>query len=136
MPTRRVPVLVYDGDCAFCTTSVNFLTRRVRPRCTVTPWQFADLHALGVPRGRAEHEVLWIPPVGPVHGGAQAFAKLLLSAGGGWAWLGGLLTLAPLRWVAHGVYRLVAANRSRLPGGSPACALPADRRPGGVRPTR
>ncbi|MFI7236487.1 thiol-disulfide oxidoreductase DCC family protein [Streptomyces cyaneofuscatus] len=133
MPTRPVPVLVYDGDCAFCTTSVNFLTRRVRPQCTVTPWQFADLDALGITQERAEHEVLWISPLGPVYGGAQAVAKLLLSAGGGWAWLGGLLALAPVRWIAHGVYRLIAANRTRLPGGSPACALPANRRPGGVR---
>ncbi|MFD3656774.1 thiol-disulfide oxidoreductase DCC family protein [Streptomyces sp. NPDC058620] len=128
MPTR--PVLVYDGDCAFCTTSVAFLVRRLRPDCAVTPWQFADLDALGVTRARAEHEVLWISPPGAVYGGAQAVAKLLLRAGGAWAWLGGLLTLPPPRWIAHGVYRLVAANRDRLPGGSPACALPSDRRPG------
>ncbi|MEW1626874.1 DCC1-like thiol-disulfide oxidoreductase family protein [Streptomyces sp. NPDC089173] len=130
MPTRSVPVLVYDGDCAFCTSSVNVLTRRVRPRCTVTPWQFADLDALGITRQRAEREVLWVSLPGTVYGGAQAVAKLLLSAGGGWAWLGGLLTLPPVRWIAHGVYRFVAANRTRLPGGSPACALPADRKPG------
>ncbi|MFH8882063.1 thiol-disulfide oxidoreductase DCC family protein [Streptomyces californicus] len=131
MATRPASVLVYDGDCAFCTASVNFLTRWVRPKGTVTPWQFADLNALGTTQERAEHEVLWISPLGAVHGGAQAVAKVLLSAGGGWAWLGGLLTLPPVRWVAHGVYRLVAANRTRLPGGLPACALPADRRPGG-----
>ncbi|MEU0357332.1 thiol-disulfide oxidoreductase DCC family protein [Streptomyces cyaneofuscatus] len=129
-PVPAVPVLVYDGDCAFCTTSVNVLTRWVWPRCTVTPWQFADLGALGTTQERAEHEVLWVSPLGTVYGGAQAVARLLLSAGGGWAWLGGLLTLPPVRWIAHGVYRLIAANRTRLPGGSPACALPADRRPG------
>ncbi|MFC9190088.1 thiol-disulfide oxidoreductase DCC family protein [Streptomyces cyaneofuscatus] len=137
MPTHPVPVpvpvLVYDGDCAFCTTSVNVLNRWVRPRCTVTPWQFADLDALGIAQERAEHEVLWVSPLGTVYGGAQAVAKLLLSAGGGWAWLGGLLTLPPVRWIAHGAYRLIAANRTRLPGGSPACALPANRRPEGVR---
>ncbi|MFF8552844.1 thiol-disulfide oxidoreductase DCC family protein [Streptomyces sp. NPDC015501] len=131
MPTRSAPVLVYDGDCSFCTASVDFLTRWVRPKGTVTPWQFADLEALGTTQERAEHEVLWISPLGAVYGGAQAVAKVLLSAGGGWAWLGGLLTLPPVRWIAHGVYRLVAANRTRLPGGSPACALPASRRPGG-----
>ncbi|WEH42031.1 DUF393 domain-containing protein [Streptomyces sp. AM 2-1-1] len=133
MPPRSV--LVYDGDCAFCTTSVAFLVRRLRPNCTVTPWQFADLDGLGVTRQRAQHEVLWVSPVGAVYGGAQAVAKLLLSAGGLWAWLGGSLTLPPLRWIAFGVYRLVAANRDRLPGGSPACALPADRGPG-ARPPR
>ncbi|WP_405664253.1 DUF393 domain-containing protein [Streptomyces sp. NBC_01166] len=127
------PVLVYDGDCAFCTTSVTFLIRRLRPTCAVTPWQFADLAALGVTQQRAERELLWVSQVGTVSGGAQAIAKLFLNAGGLWAWLGGLLALPPVRWIAHGVYRLVATNRDRLPGGSPACALPADRRPG-VRP--
>ncbi|MFD3656828.1 thiol-disulfide oxidoreductase DCC family protein [Streptomyces sp. NPDC058620] len=131
MPNRSV--LVYDGDCAFCTTTVNYLMRRVRPNCDVTPWQFANLEALDVTQQRAEHEVLFISPTGTVYGGAQAVAKLMLSAGGAWAWPGGLLTLSPVRWIAHGVYRLIAANRDRLPGGSPACALPADRRPS-VRP--
>ncbi|MFF7333336.1 DCC1-like thiol-disulfide oxidoreductase family protein [Streptomyces sp. NPDC008150] len=128
------PVLVYDGDCAFCTTSVNFVTRRLRPNCAVTAWQFADLASLGVTQPRAEREVLWISPQGTVHGGAQAVAKLLLRSGGSWAWLGGLLELPPARWFAHGIYRLVATNRARLPGGSPACALPADRGPGARTP--
>ncbi|MEU9098572.1 DUF393 domain-containing protein [Streptomyces sp. NPDC048361] len=126
---RTRPVLVYDGDCAFCSTCVNFAERRLRPRCESVPWQFADLDVLGVTQQRAEHEVLWVTPTGAVYGGAQGVAKLLLSSGGGWSVLGALLTLPPARWIAHGVYRLVADHRDRMPGGTPACALPADRRP-------
>ncbi|MGW3008149.1 thiol-disulfide oxidoreductase DCC family protein [Streptomyces sp. NPDC001219] len=122
---RRQPVLVYDGDCAFCTSSVRFAQRRLRPRCAATPWQFADLAELGVSRRRAEHEVLWVTPAGAVHGGAQAVAKLLLSAPRGWPVVGALLTLPPVRWIAHGVYRLIARNRHRMPGGTAACALPS-----------
>lgn len=129
--TPNEPVLVYDGDCAFCTTSVRFAERRLRPRCRTTPWQFADLDSLGVTRQRAEHEALWVTPAGAVHGGAQAVARLMMSAGREWAVLGALLTLPPLRWLGHGAYRLIANNRSRLPGGTPACALP----PPGHRPT-
>lgn len=126
---RTLSVLIYDGDCAFCTSSVLFAERYVRPRCEITPWQFADLDSLGTTRERAEYELLWITPTGVVHGGAQAVAKLLLNAGKGWAVPGALLTLPPLRWIAHGVYRLIANNRERMPGGTPACAVPADRRP-------
>lgn len=126
---RTRPVLVYDGDCSFCTASVIFAERRIRPRCETSPWQFADLESLGTTQERAGHEVLWITPTGTIHGGAQAVAKLLLSAGKGWSVLGALLTLPPFRWIAHGVYRLVADNRQRLPGGTPACGLPPDRRP-------
>lgn len=123
-----LPVLVYDGDCAFCTGCVSFAERRLRPRCTSTPWQCADLDSLGTTQQRAEYEALWVTPTGAVHGGAQAVAKLLLSTGRGWAVLGALITLPPLRWIAHGAYRLIADHRTRMPGGTPACALPAGRR--------
>ncbi|WP_251060872.1 thiol-disulfide oxidoreductase DCC family protein [Streptomyces sp. ISL-100] len=129
MRTEPVLVLVYDGDRGFCTASVNLAERRLRPRCAITPWQFTDLDALGVTQRRAEHEALWVTPTGAVHGGAQAVAKLLLSAGRGWAVPGALLTLPPLRWLAHGAYRLIANNRTRMPGATPACALPHHHRP-------
>ncbi|WP_151771038.1 thiol-disulfide oxidoreductase DCC family protein [Streptomyces abyssomicinicus] len=119
---RSRPVLVYDGDCGFCSVSVGFAERLLRPRCTATPWQFAPLEALGVTQDRAEHEALWVTPTGAVYGGSQAVAKLLLSARGGWPVLGALLTLPPVRWAAHVVYRWVADNRSRLPGSTTACA--------------
>ncbi|MFI8852077.1 thiol-disulfide oxidoreductase DCC family protein [Streptomyces sp. NPDC053499] len=127
MRNQSLPVLLYDGDCGFCTSAVRFAERRVRPRCTYEPWQFADpaeLAALGVTRERAEHEVLWVTPAGAVYGGAQAVAKALLSAGGGaWPVVGAVLTLPPFRWAAHVGYRVIAANRHRLPGGTAACAV-------------
>ncbi|MFE4857054.1 thiol-disulfide oxidoreductase DCC family protein [Streptomyces sp. NPDC056670] len=123
-------MLVYDGDCAFCTSCVRFVERRVRPRCEITPWQFTDLESLGTTQQRARYELLWVTPDGTVRGGAQAVAKLLLSAGGAWAVPGALLTLPPFRWIAHGLYRLVADHREHMPGGTPACAVPADRRDG------
>ncbi|MFJ8827836.1 thiol-disulfide oxidoreductase DCC family protein [Streptomyces sp. NPDC102467] len=124
------PLLVFDGDCGFCTTSVKFAERRVRPRCEIVPWQFADLEALGVTQERAEYEVLWVTPAGTVHGGSRAVAKALMSAGRGWTLLGALLMLPPIRWVAHGAYRLIANNRHHMPGGTVACAVPG-RRPQG-----
>lgn len=131
------PVLLYDGDCAFCSSSVRFAERRFdASRWEAVPFQFADLEALAAFTGgqvterRAEHEVLWITPGGRVEGGAQAVARLLLRTRRPlWSTLGGLLTVPPARQVAAVAYRLVAANRQRMPGGTPACALPpADRR--------
>lgn len=122
------PVLVYDGDCAFCTSSVRWIERHLHPRCTTTPWQFADLAALGVTRERAEHEVLWVTPYGAAYGGSQAVAKILLATRGLWWLAGALLMLPPGRWVAPPLYRLVARNRHRMPGGTPACAVPASSR--------
>lgn len=125
---RIRPVLVYDGDCAFCTASVNLARRRLRPRCEIVEWQSADLGSLRVNRKQAEYELLWITPGGVVHGGAQAVAKLLLNAGGRWAVPGALLSLPPIRWLAHGLYRIIANNREHMPGGTLTCALNAAQR--------
>lgn len=128
MTTR--PVLVFDGDCGFCTKSVEMIERWIGPDVEITAWQFADLDELGVTRERAVHEVLLVTPTGEVHGGARAFAKLLAYERGVWSLPGAVLQVPPIGALAERVYRVVADNRYRLPGGTPACALPADRRPG------
>ncbi|MEU2348153.1 DCC1-like thiol-disulfide oxidoreductase family protein [Modestobacter sp. NPDC049651] len=118
------PTLVFDGDCGFC-SRVAEVARRVLPAgCAVVPWQWADLAALGVTAAQAQAEVLWVDRDGAVSGGARAVARGLRAAGLPWSLLGLLLSVPPVRWLAPPVYRLVAANRYRLPGGTPACRLP------------
>jgi predicted DCC family thiol-disulfide oxidoreductase YuxK len=124
------PVLLYDGDCAFCTTSVRTAERLLGAgHWRSVPFQAADLDRLAeftggsVSAERAEREVLWITPNGRVYGGAQAAARALMRAGGVWAYAGAALTLPGIREVAAGVYHVVSVNRHRLPGGTPACAM-------------
>jgi predicted DCC family thiol-disulfide oxidoreductase YuxK len=114
------PVLLYDGDCGFCTSSARFIERRIPADAGIVPYQRADLDGLGVTAERARREVLWAAG-GRVYGGAHAVARLLTAAGGRWRPLGLLLRVPPVSWIAQGVYRLVSANRYRLPGGTPAC---------------
>jgi predicted DCC family thiol-disulfide oxidoreductase YuxK len=123
-----MPILLYDGDCGFCTTSAHFIERRIPTSAELRPYQFTDLTSLGTTEKRASGEVLWVDGA-RVDGGAQAVASLLIDAGGPWRVVGLLLRLPPLRWAAAGVYRVVARNRHRLPGGTPACALPPSARP-------
>jgi len=117
------PVLIYDADCAFCTRCVEVL-KKLPTGADVVAYQFADLQSYGTTEVRAAHEVLWVGRNGRMDGGAQAIARLLLSAGGLYALAGLLLRTPPIRWIAHGVYRLIANNRQRMPGGTAACALP------------
>jgi predicted DCC family thiol-disulfide oxidoreductase YuxK len=35
----------------------------------------------------------------------------------------------PVSWLARGLYRVIADHRDRMPGGTPACALPQEQRP-------
>jgi predicted DCC family thiol-disulfide oxidoreductase YuxK len=117
------PTLLYDGDCGFCTTSVRFVERHVPTTAELVAYQFADLDTLGTTAERAGAEVLWVAGE-RIDGGAQAVARLLIDAGGTWRAAGLLLRVPPIRWIAAGVYHLVAVNRHRLPGGTPACGLP------------
>jgi predicted DCC family thiol-disulfide oxidoreductase YuxK len=116
------PVLLYDGDCAFCTSCARLIERRVRPAAAVEPWQFADLEALGVSAEQATAAVQWIDAAG-VRSGHEAIAATLRAGGPLWHPLGHLLVLPGISALAARAYELVAANRYRLPGGTPACRV-------------
>ncbi|MBB5155084.1 thiol-disulfide oxidoreductase DCC family protein [Saccharopolyspora phatthalungensis] len=124
-----LPVLVYDGDCGFCTRSVR-LAERLPVRMRILPWQEADLAALRTTSDRARHEVLWVDRSGRVFGGAAAVGELLKNSRAPWSALGWLMAAPVLRLPAEWAYRWVAANRYRLPGATPACQLPPEERPG------
>jgi predicted DCC family thiol-disulfide oxidoreductase YuxK len=126
-----VTTLVFDGDCAFCTSSVR-VAQRLRLRADrVVAWQHADLAALGLTEQQCRESLQWVADDGRVASGHAAVARLLLASALPWRPLGALLLVPPMSWVAAVVYRWVADHRSALPGGTPACALPA---PGEDRP--
>ncbi|MBK5232077.1 MAG: DUF393 domain-containing protein [Thermoleophilia bacterium] len=120
------PVLVYDGDCAFCQSSVNVL-KRIGPDAEIVAWQLTDLAELGMTEQQAADAVQWVQTDGVVRSGHEAIAGALISAGGVWRAAGRLLLLPGISWVAVRAYRLVAKNRYRLPGGTPACDPPPGR---------
>lgn len=119
-------VLIFDGDCAFCTSCVDFLERWVHPDAEIVAWQFADLPALGVSEEEASDAVQWVAADGGVRAGHEAIAAMLSSAGPVWRVAGRVLVLPGISWVAARAYRLIADNRQRLPGGTPACAVRRD----------
>lgn len=118
-PTR--PLLVFDGDCAFCTSSARLLAR-IAPAAEMIAWQQTDLDELGLSEEAASAAVQWVEADGTTRSGHEAVAAALRGAGGAWALAGRALIAPGLSRVAAAVYRLTAANRHRLPGGTPACA--------------
>jgi predicted DCC family thiol-disulfide oxidoreductase YuxK len=116
--------LVYDGDCAFCTSSVRLLARLRLRADVVIAWQHADLDALSLTQEQCEAKVQWMADDGTISSGHEAFARLLLHNALPWRPLGRLLLVPPFSWVAARAYDCLAANRYRLPGGTPACSLP------------
>ncbi len=122
--TRRA-VLVFDGDCAFCTSCARLL-ERIGPDADIVAWQLADLAALGITEAQATAAVQWVAADGTTRSGHEAIAAALISAGGFWALIGRTLLLPGISWIAAKTYTLVANNRHRLPGGTPACEIRPD----------
>jgi predicted DCC family thiol-disulfide oxidoreductase YuxK len=122
MPTE--PLLIFDGDCAFCSSCVR-AAGRLPGNLRAVPWQrVPDLAAYGLTREAAAASVQWVDSSGSLASGHEAVAQVLMAAGGLW-WLAGRVMLLPgFSAVAAFVYELVARNRARLPGGTPACGLP------------
>jgi predicted DCC family thiol-disulfide oxidoreductase YuxK len=124
MDTATRPTFLYDGDCAFCTACVEVIERRIPVPARIVPWQSADLDALGVTAAQCEEAVQWVGADGVTAAGPDAIALLLRASTPVWRVLGAVLRSRPVRAAAWPVYRWVARNRHRLPGGTAACALP------------
>ena len=114
-------MLVFDGDCAFCTSCARLL-ERIGPRAEIVAWQLTDLDELGITAEQAAEAVRWIEPDGTVRTGHEAIAAVLGTAGMPWRIAGRTLLLPVVSPLAAVGYRLIARNRHRLPGGTPACS--------------
>jgi predicted DCC family thiol-disulfide oxidoreductase YuxK len=105
----RNPLLIFDGDCPWCSRWVERAMSSPGAGRSAAGWeavafQFADLSALDawlggwgvVTPARCRHRLLWVTPGGKLFTDAQACAHLLMRSGGPWAYLGGLLALPPV----------------------------------------
>ena len=118
------PLLVFDGDCAFCTTWVNRLRDWLPAFPEAVPWQWADLDALQLTADDVTRFVWLLVPDGR-HSGHRAVAALLRGQPRfGLRLLGRLIDTPPYSWAAAVGYHFVAKYRHRLPGGTPACQMP------------
>ena len=125
------PILVYDGDCGFCTRSVQFVLAHDRRHRTMRfaardgdagravrerhP-QLRDVESLlYVDRRDGRERVL-------TH--SDAVLETARYLGGGYAALAALGRIVP-RLLRDPVYVLVAKLRRRIMGGAAACHLPA-----------
>ena len=121
-PTDR-PLLVFDGDCAFCTRSVRFVERRIKRHPVTRSWQSLDLEPLGLTEAMCAEAVQLVAVDGAVSSAHIAIARTLLYGRRGWAVIGRLMLLPGVRSIVGVVYRWVARNRHRMPGGTAACSV-------------
>lgn len=114
MRRRERPVLLYDGDCAFCAKCVR-VAERIGPDAEIVAFQLTDLAELGLTEEQAAAALQWVEVDGTVRSGHEAIAAMLSTAGPVWKIAGRTLLLPGISWTAAKAYRLVAENRHRLP---------------------
>lgn len=114
-------MLIFDGDCGFCSSCVDVAQRWVHPSIQYVPYQRAELAVLGLSREQCAAAVMFRDVHGRWHSGSAAIGRLLLDTGAIWRPLGALIVAPGIRVIAEAVYRVVARYRHRLPGGTPAC---------------
>jgi predicted DCC family thiol-disulfide oxidoreductase YuxK len=124
VPTPPGPVLVYDGDCGFCTSVAARISRHWRGPAEAAAWQdlgAGGLGELGLTPEHAQQAAWWVEPDGRRFRGHPAVAEALLAATGWRRVVGAGLVVPPLSWAGALGYRLVVRYRHRLPGSTDAC---------------
>ncbi len=125
------PILIYDGDCAFCQRCVDLGARLPAP-VSAQPYQLLDVGRFGLSVAQVRSAAWWVAADGSRRRGHRAVAAVLRAQPGRrWPVAGALIDHPPLCWLAAGVYALVARFRHRLPGGTAQCRV-ADGFAGGV----
>jgi predicted DCC family thiol-disulfide oxidoreductase YuxK len=107
-------ILVYDGECGFCTGLARWVERRDRrERVSVRPSQEPGLiERLGLTREDVGRASWAVEPGGRRFEGAAAINRVLKELGGGWAVLASLYGVPPIRWLEDLYYTRVANRRA------------------------
>ena len=101
--------LIFDGDCGFCTTTANWITKN-----SMVP----------VDEKEAAAKVQLVSG-GKIYAGHHCMAKLLLlQPNPVLKFIGAVMVMPSVDPISAKVYDWVAANRQKLPGGTPACKMP------------
>ncbi|HEX8550998.1 MAG TPA: DUF393 domain-containing protein [Abditibacteriaceae bacterium] len=114
-------VLIYDGDCAFCTRSANLMQRLAGKRLKITPSQAEgalQLHPNLTQEGAAQR--VYLVSGKRLFGGAEAVARVLALRR--WGGIALIYYFPPLRPLLDAIYDLVARNRQKL-GCGDSCSL-------------
>jgi predicted DCC family thiol-disulfide oxidoreductase YuxK len=107
-------ILVYDGECGFCTRLARWVERRDREhRVVVRPSQDPGLiESLGLTPAEVGRAAWVVEPGGRRFEGAAAINRVLRELGGGWGLAATMYRVAPMRSLEDAYYKRVARRRS------------------------
>ena len=115
-------VLIFDGDCGFCTTAARKFGDLAGGSAQVAPWQSLELGDYGLTEAEASSAAYWVQN-GTAYRGADAAAQALQVCNPALAFLGKVIAAPPFIWAARAIYPVIARYRHRLPGATDACRI-------------
>ena len=121
------PVLIYDGDCKFCQLNLEFGIRHMKVFPSYVAFQKIEPSSFGLTEKQVRSEI-WLVEKGSEQtfnlGGHLAAAAILqMQSNLLYRMAGFLMKTPPTSWLAKIVYRWIARNRHRLPGGTKECSI-------------
>src|ERR1700747_2586638 len=108
---KPTPVLIYDGDCAFCAYWARYWQRLTGERVTYRPYQEAASDYPAIPRADFQRAVQFITPDGRRASAAEASFLTLSHAPRQTLWLWLYLRRRCFAFVAEHAYAFTAAHR-------------------------
>jgi predicted DCC family thiol-disulfide oxidoreductase YuxK len=109
---RRQPLLIYDGDCAFCIYWARYWQRLTGPRVTYAPYQEVAAQYPEIPLAAFQRAVQYVAPDGKIASGAEASFLTLSHASGKGFWLNLYRHLPGFAGIADRTYAFIASHRS------------------------
>jgi predicted DCC family thiol-disulfide oxidoreductase YuxK len=120
VPAPERGLLLYDGECGFCSRSVRLLERFARRPFEKRPSREVLATLPEEVARTVSGQMLWLESDGTIWGGSHALLCALRATG--WSWLAFLLGNPIVRPFTRVGYRSVARLRHRF--GAPVCELP------------
>jgi predicted DCC family thiol-disulfide oxidoreductase YuxK len=114
-------LLIYDGDCAFCKQSLSWALEKLPDFCRYVAYQKVDFAKYGLQLSDVQSQV-WVVSDDLRLGGHRAVSWLFKQQKPlFWRALGGLIEVfSP---ISAQIYKWIANNRHRLPGGTKECVI-------------
>lgn len=110
-PPAGVPLMIYDGDCAFCREWIERWRTITGDRVAYLPYQHVATRHPEIPVARFREAVHLLEPDGRWSRGAEAVFRSLASVPGHRRWRWSYDHLPGFAWLAEAAYRVVARHR-------------------------